>query len=235
MVKGFSVATCKCLKKKGGPCSDYFSIEELADHRMQMAELESNTLDMITLGQINAHHFSEDIQGHRGNASEAERVKDYSVFYWHGHPICLTTFLFLHGIGKKRFRNLLKHYRKNGVSLRVHGNCRRKPWNAASLADKERAVKFITNYAEVHALLLPGRMPRFNDYSIMLLPSDTTKASVHRNYVSCSEQLQSECLQIQLRPLFTGIMFHVVNSSNLSLMSLYVLLAFVSFVDYGLK
>ena len=109
MVKGFSVATCKCLKKKGGPCNDYFSIEELADHRMQMAELESNTLDMIILGQINAHHFSEDIQGCRGNTSEAERVKDYSVFYWHGHPICLSTFLFLHGIGKKLFRNLLKH------------------------------------------------------------------------------------------------------------------------------
>ena len=81
-----------------------------------MAELESNTLDMIILGQINAHHFSEDIQDHTGNASETERVKDYSVFYWHGHPICLTTFLFLHGIGKKRFRNLLKHYRLNVFS-----------------------------------------------------------------------------------------------------------------------
>ena len=78
------------------------------------------------------------------------------------------------------------------MSFRVHGNCRRKPWNVASLADKERAVKFITNYAEVHALPLPGHMPRFNDYSIMLLPSDTTKASVPRNYVACSEQFQSE-------------------------------------------
>ena len=67
--------------------------------------------DTIILGQINAHHFSEAIQGHRGSASEAERIKDY-----HGHPICLTTFLFLHGIGGKCFRNLLKHYKLNGVS-----------------------------------------------------------------------------------------------------------------------
>ena len=59
------------------------------------------------------------------------------------------------------FRNLLKHYKLNGVCLRMHGNRKRKPWNAASLSDKERAVKFITNYAEVHALPLPGRMPHF--------------------------------------------------------------------------
>ena len=55
---------------------------------------------MIIPGQINAHHFSEDIKGHRGNAAEAERIKDYTVFYWYGHPICLTTFLLLHGIGE---------------------------------------------------------------------------------------------------------------------------------------
>ena len=29
-----------------------------------------------------------------------------------------------------------------------------------------------------------------NDYDIMLLPSDTTKASVHRKYVTCTEELQ---------------------------------------------
>ena len=191
-MKDFSTATCKCLKKKGGPCSDHFSVEEIAEHRMQMAELESATLDMIILNQINAHHFSNDIQGHRSNAANIERVKEYTVFYCHGHPICLTTFLFLYGIGKKRFRNLLKHYKLNGLSVREHGNRKRKPWNAATLMDKERAMKFIMNYAAIHALPLPGRMPRFNDYSIMLLPSDTTKASVYRNYIASSEVLQEE-------------------------------------------
>ena len=47
-------------------------------------------------------------------------------FYFHSHPICLATFLFLHGIGKKRFKNT------NGVSTRMHGNCKCKPWNAVS-------------------------------------------------------------------------------------------------------
>ena len=190
LVKEFIATTCKCSKKKGGPCSAYFSVEEIGDYRMRMAELENDVLDMVILSQINAHHFCDDLQGHRSQATAHERMKDYTVFYCHGHPICLTTFLMLHGIGKKRFRNLLKHYKLNGVCLRMHGNRKRKPWNAASLSDKERAVKFITNYAEVHALPLPGRMSHFNDFNIMLLPSDTNKASVYREYVSCTKDVQ---------------------------------------------
>jgi hypothetical protein len=42
---------------------------------MQMAELERDTLDMLILSQINAHHFSDDLQGHVG---KAER-KDYCI------------------------------------------------------------------------------------------------------------------------------------------------------------
>ena len=34
-VKEFSSVTCKCTKRKGGPCSSYFSVEEFADHKMQ--------------------------------------------------------------------------------------------------------------------------------------------------------------------------------------------------------
>ena len=57
----------------------------------------------------------------------------------------------------------------------MHRNVKRRPWNAASFADKEKAVSFIKNFAEAHALPLPGRMPKFYDYSIMLLPSDVLK------------------------------------------------------------
>ena len=32
IIKQFSIATCKCTKRKGGPCSIYFNVEELADH-----------------------------------------------------------------------------------------------------------------------------------------------------------------------------------------------------------
>ena len=90
-----------------------------------------------------------------------------------------------------RKKTLLKHYKLNGLSAPMHGNLKQKPWNAAKFEDKENAVKFIKNYAEVNALPLPGRMPLFNDYNIMLLPSDTTKASVYRKYVTSTKELHN--------------------------------------------
>ena len=37
----------------------------------------------------------------------------------------------------------MKHYQLNGVTVRTHGNFRKLPWNASTLADKERAVTLI--------------------------------------------------------------------------------------------
>ena len=95
-VKNFHDATCKCSKRKGGPCSAYFSVEELGCKWLNWKVI----LLMIILSQINAHHFAEGLQGHRSTASANTRVKDYTLFHCHGHPICLSTFLFYHGIGK---------------------------------------------------------------------------------------------------------------------------------------
>ena len=70
------------------------------------------------------------------------------------------TFLFVHNIGKKRFHNLIKHYQLNGVSCTVHANIRWYSRNAAPFAEEERAVTFIKNYAEIHAVPLPGKLPK---------------------------------------------------------------------------
>ena len=196
-IQQFNATTCGCTKKNGSPCSDYFTVEELSELRMQMSELENDHLDLVILSQIHAHHFTNELVGHR-RIDTRERVREYTTFFYHGRSICLKTFLFIHSIGKKRFRNLLKHYQLNGVSPRVHGNVKRRPWNAASFPDKERAVTFIKNFAEAHALPLPGRMPKFYDYSIMLLPSDVSKASVHREYVTATKKLE-ETIQKSVR------------------------------------
>lgn len=129
----------------------------------------------------------DELVGHRCKDAW-ERAREYTTFFYHGRLICLKTFLFIHSIGKKRFRNLLKRYQLNGVSPRVHENVKRRPWNAASFSDKERAVTFIKNFAEAHALPLPGQMPKFYDYSIMLLPSDVSKASVHWEHMKATKK-----------------------------------------------
>lgn len=75
----------------------------------------------------------------------------------------------------------------------MHGNVKRRPWNAATFAEKEQAITFIKNFAEVHALPLPGWMPAFYDYNIMLLPTEVSKASVHRDYVKVTSQQGMRC------------------------------------------
>jgi len=148
-VKKFSSTTCKCTKREGGPCSSYFSVEEFADHRMQMAELEHDALDIMILSQINAHHFLEDLWGHR---NAGERKKDYT-FLLPLSPYMFGKLLVSTWNRQKLFRNLVKHYKLNGVSAQMHGNHKHKPWNAAHFEDKERTVHFITN-SKVQALPL---------------------------------------------------------------------------------
>ena len=57
-VQHFSRITCGCTKREGVPCSGYFTVEELSELRMQMAELENEQSDLVILSQINAHHFT---------------------------------------------------------------------------------------------------------------------------------------------------------------------------------
>ena len=57
-----------------------------------------------------------------------------------------------------------------------------------SLADLERTVAFITNYAEDHGLALSGRIPGCRKDAANLLPSSETKVKVHGTY-------KSACLQ----------------------------------------
>ena len=46
----------------------------------------------------------------------------------------------------------------------------------------QNVVSFFDNYAEEHAVALPGRVPGFKRSDIKLLPSSNTKASIHRLY-----------------------------------------------------
>ena len=44
----------------------------------------------------------------------------------------------------------------------------------------------------MHALPLPGRLPKHQDYRVMKLPSDVSKAAVYRNYCKALQALQIE-------------------------------------------
>ena len=61
-----------------------------------------------------------------------------------------------------------------------------KYWESAKHALTENELQhvtdFIENYAKVHAILLPGRIPGLKDEKAMLLPSSTSKRDVYLEY-----------------------------------------------------
>ena len=46
----------------------------------------------------------------------------------------------------------------------------------------KKVVTFLTNHAEDHAILLPGRIPGYNRFDLKLLPSSTTKLAIWEAY-----------------------------------------------------
>ena len=112
------------------------------------------------------------------------------IVYW----VCKNTFLKINACGKRKFE-IMKHMKTNGLvtryelnihfnvlfiaNNRIHGNTGRKPPQALSRDELNRVLSFIKNYAEIHAILLPGRIPGVKDYEkVKLLPCNTSKAAL---------------------------------------------------------
>jgi len=151
--------TCGCKKIGGRPCSTQFTVDHFIEMRAQASLLSNDELDMVLLGSIMAMlNRSENIVD--GRHKPKKRQRDYSDYTHNCLSVCAVTFGFLHGIGsKKRLQSLRSHYLENGMTPRVHGNTKSLPHNALPFDVIEAAVKFLQNYAEQHAILLPGRIP----------------------------------------------------------------------------
>ena len=180
-VEKFYEETCHCkLGEEEKACSLSLSINNFIESRNNCKELSSTELDLVILGTIqsslNCNETS--VSGRVEKAWQHARM----AYFYHGKRICMRTFLFLHCIHNNRFYSLAKHYRKNGLTLRVHGNVKRLPSSACSAETVERVVKFIKNTAEAQALLLPGRVPGFKRIDVKLLPSNLTKHGLWKQY-----------------------------------------------------
>ena len=107
IVERFVLRTCGCQSAiEGNACSSQISRETFLTHRSQCAELQKDELDLVILSHIDAHGYG------RSECTEPRVHTERFVahFYLHGQQICRTTFLFLHGISKHRYENLIKHY-----------------------------------------------------------------------------------------------------------------------------
>ena len=186
---------CTCtLGPSGQPCCSIFKLEHYRDYRAQCLEMTKEQLDLVILGQIAALTFSStnlhNSSQHRH--SPQERQRQYITFLHQHQPVCRKTFSFLHAVGEKRLKALIQHYRHHGLVPRVHGNTGKPRANALLLHEVKHAISFIVNYAESHAVVLPGRVPGIYKRSdLQLLPSSTTKKNVWLLYKAAAESVET--------------------------------------------
>ena len=86
-------------------------------------------------------------------------------------------------ISQDKLTALLKWYKENGLQpRRKKSGGRVMNKRIISFQDIEGAVKFLLNYAEANAIVLPGRVAAFHRWDIKVLPSSDTRSSVWRAY-----------------------------------------------------
>ena len=194
-INTFTAETCCChFGPKSTACSTRFDRELIPTTRMNCREMTKAQLDVVILANLEA--YQHDLGSSRSHID----------YYFHGRKVCKSTFLFLHAVGSKHFKNLVAHFTENGLTLRVHGNTKRLPANTVPFSDTQNIVHFISNFAAIHALPLPGRIPgQYSDEKALLRPIDMTKRYVYRQYCMASTEKpisrrKFETLWLQLLP-----------------------------------
>ena len=174
--------TCGCKGADGKPCSSLFTEEYYITFRAQASFLTREQLDLVLLGSVMSAVSDGEVSAGRHKPAKCQRT---AVTYMHkGHHVCRSTFNFLYGVGKHHVPAIKKNFREHGLETRVHGNTRIRPLNTLSWVIVMNTVKFICNYAEQNAILLPGRIPSHKRDGIKLLPSSDSK-KVHNG---CCEE-----------------------------------------------
>ena len=175
---------CGCTLDHGCPCFQSFSAAYYTSYQADCASLSRTEMDMLLKGQIVSHIGDSNVTANSLHHRHFPQLRKLTsmVFYHRGKHICRKTYLFLHNIGTKRYKNLKISVQEDGVLPRKHGNHRRVPHHAFRLEETQAVVTFIMNYTEENGIHLPGRIPGFKKTDIQLLPCHTTKKAVWRQY-----------------------------------------------------
>ncbi|XP_036329826.1 uncharacterized protein LOC118741966 [Rhagoletis pomonella] len=177
-------------------CHTLIPREMIESTRNNCLEMSKNELDLVILSHIEAGIMSNEklesvyakLAGRKkyGQRQDTEVMRHRIQFTFYRVPVCRSFFLFVHACTTKRYENLVRHFHALGVTVRQHGLANKPSTHPKSFkpADIEKAVKFMESIADLMALLLPGRLPKFKDFRIMKLPSSETKSSIYRKYIS---------------------------------------------------
>ena len=141
----FISETCGCeLGPKRIPCSTYLTKETIVQCRACCLELDRDELDLVVLGQIQAHRTTlQQSTVSKGHHNVKETFRSRADYFIHGINSFRSTFQFIYCLSDKRFRNLTQHYDMNGLVTRVHGNSKELPHNVLTLENTEKVTAFI--------------------------------------------------------------------------------------------
>ena len=133
-IDDFFRKTCSCkLGLKGAACSGLFTRDLVTSTRMNCLEMTKAELDLVILANLEA------------NRRQAQDMSPRThVNYWFcGNKVCKSTFLFIHAVGPKHYKNLVSHLSESGLSPRRHGNTKRLPVNMVPFSVTQSIVQFI--------------------------------------------------------------------------------------------
>ena len=179
----FLERTCGCRLNNGSPCSSLIPLEKYVSHRYEAAALTRDQLDLVLIGAVMSLVNTNDKTFDKNHKSKT-RQRIHSHYLFGGQHICRYTFQFLLGVGKDCLHAIKASYMENGLTIRIHGNTKRLPHNVTTFEQIQNIVRFISNFAEEQAILLPGRIPGYKRDDIKLLPSSTSKKVKCNNFMT---------------------------------------------------
>ena len=177
---GSPMSKCACKLFKGQPCHTQFEPAVVEDLRLNYLAMTRQELDIAILAQLSTG-IHLDAAARHGRVSKERRASKTS-YALHGHPICRDFLKYVHNISQDKLTDLIKHYKSVGIEARVHKLSKKLPANALSFQDTKRVVDFLVNYAEVHAIMLPGRHPCHWKANYKLLLTNVTRRKVNDDY-----------------------------------------------------
>ena len=159
---------CKCQLSGGEPCHTLFTATQIRAACDKCHQLTHDQLDMVVMGQLRSSCRNDRVTL-KIKANNTVRQRSMTRFHFGGHRICHTFFLFLHEMGTKRLKAIKQSWLDGIVSTNsIEDSSAQHHYR---LSDVKCVVRFVLQYAENHAILLPGRIPEYKRIDLQLLPS----------------------------------------------------------------
>ncbi|XP_055955699.1 uncharacterized protein LOC126815989 isoform X1 [Patella vulgata] len=204
---------CSCAAfKKNGKCLKQLSVELIYEMRLNMSAMTDFEKDLVILGKLSTTMNRSEMTTCTKRSKQQKRQRQRTSYFVEGHQICRSAFEFIHTISGDKLDSCIKHYKEHGLTPRVKkSGGRRAERRYLTYDDIKRVVSYITSFTETHGIILPGRIPGFKDFTMKLLPSSETKASVFRSYDTAMDELGERAVKISsFRQLWNTLLPFIV-------------------------